>query len=306
MLIGLRESRGYEVMIAESGAWTHRETIVNGIRLHYVEAGAGPLVLLLHGFPEFWYSWRLQIPALAAAGYRVVAPDMRGYNLSEKPPGAPAYHIDHLVADTAALLRIFGGEAGGYLAGHDWGGLVAWHTASRHPELVRRLAILNAPHPSRFVQVLRASRGQKLKSSYVALFQLPWLPELLLTAFRAALVERALRNAIANKAAFTPDDARAYRRAITQPGAATAMLNYYRSRGRRVLLRRMQERPTPITMPTLLIWGVNDPALELANADRDALLRWVPDVQVDLVDAGHFVHLDRPEAVNEKIAAFLT
>src|SRR3712207_4298533 len=117
---------------------THREATLNGVRLHYVEAGDGPLVLLLHGFPEFWYSWRHQIPALAAAGFHVVAPDLRGYNVSEKPAGIMAYHIKHLVADVATLLRAFGGDDGGFLVGHDWGGLLAWHTAARQPELVQK------------------------------------------------------------------------------------------------------------------------------------------------------------------------
>ena len=284
--------------------WSHRETIINGIRLHYVEAGEGPPVVLLHGFPEFWYSWRFLIPALATAGFHVIAPDMRGYNLSETPQGVAAYHIDHLVADAAALLHTFGGAAGGYLAGHDWGGVVAWHTARRHPELVQKLVILNAPHPNRYLEVLRGSWAQKVKSNYVAFFQLPWLPELLLTAFRGALVARALRAGIRNQAHFTREDARAYREAITRPGAATAALNYYRNIGRRTIARGMRERSTAISVPTLLLWGQHDPALELANADRDALLRWVPNLEVDLIDAGHFVHIDRPEMVNARMISF--
>ena len=285
--------------------WAHQQAIVNGVRLHYVEAGEGPLVLLLHGFPEFWYSWRYQIPALAAAGFHVVAPDMRGYNLSEKPPGMRAYHIDNLVADTAALLRMFGGEDGGFLVGHDWGGLVAWHTAARCPELVRKLVILNVPHPNRYLEVMRTSSSQRLRSQYVTFFQLPFLPEWLLTRRKGALVEESMRASGMNQAHLTAEDARRYREAITRPGAATATVNYYRSMGWRTILAGMREDPRHIPMPTLLLWGVHDRALDIVNTDRDALQRWVPDVRIATFNASHFVHIDVPEEVNARMLDFL-
>src|SRR5207248_3278599 len=128
------------------GAWEHRYAVVNGVRLHYVEAGAGPLMVLLHGFPEFWYSWRHQIPALAAAGFRVIAPDLRGYNLSAKPPAVHSYRIEALVGDVAALIR-HAGERRAAVAGHDWGGVLAWYLPLYHPDVVDRLIVLNAPHP---------------------------------------------------------------------------------------------------------------------------------------------------------------
>ncbi len=289
----------------EQVVWVHRQAIVNGIRFHYVEAGDGPLILLLHGFPDFWRCWRHQIPALAEAGFHVVAPDMRGYNLSEKPVGVAAYHIDRLVADAVTLLRTFGGEAGGYLIGHDWGGIIGWYAASRHPELVQKLVVLNAPHPNRYLEVLRASRSQKLKSYYVALFQLPWLPERLFTAKRGVAVERVLRNSGVSAAYFTQEDAQAYRQAITQPGAVTAALNYYRAMVRRTLTQGMHEPPVSVQVSTLLLWGCDDIALEISNADRAALLRWVPDLRVELVEASHWVQLDRPALVSDKITAFL-
>src|SRR5690349_3758371 len=127
----------------------HREIIANGVRLHYVEVGQGPLVVLLHGFPEFWYSWRHQLPALASAGFRAVAPDMRGYNLSEKPPGISSYRIDKLVGDVVGLIQALG-EQRAVVVGHDWGGAVAWATALGRPEAVERLIVLNAPHPYAF------------------------------------------------------------------------------------------------------------------------------------------------------------
>lgn len=289
----------------QNAAWAHGDVIANGIRLHYVEAGRGPLVLLLHGFPDFWYSWRYQILALAAAGFHVVAPDMRGYNLSEKPPGVLAYHIKHLVADTAALLRHFGGERSGCLAGHDWGGLVAWHTAARRPELVQKLAILNAPHPARYLEVLREEPAQRPMSAYVALFQIPWLPELLLTAGAGAATARLMRASMTNPANFTAADARRYRQAITQPGAATAALNYYRAMYRRTLAHGLRERPNVIRAPVLVLWGLKDAALHPANIERESLLRYVPDLRVRTFEAGHFVQMDRPEEVNEELIGFL-
>src|SRR5947209_3152164 len=128
---------------------THREVAVNGVRLHYVEAGDGPPVVLLHGFPEFWYAWRHQLPALAAAGFRAVAPDLRGYNLSDKPPGVENYRVDRLTDDVAGLIRAIGATEAA-VVGHDWGGFLAWWVAQRFPGLVHRLAVLNAPHPAIF------------------------------------------------------------------------------------------------------------------------------------------------------------
>lgn len=297
------QNQAYGSPAGEHPVWTHHEVIVNGVRLHYVEAGAGPLVILLHGFPDFWYGWRYQIGALAAAGYRVIAPDMRGYNLSEKPSGVLAYHIRHLIDDVAGLLRMFGGEQGGSLAGHDWGGVVAWHTARRHPELVRKLAILNAPHPYRYLEVLREVPAQRRRSWYVAFFQLPWLPELLVPR-TAAQVERFFHSTGADPRYFTREDARRYVEALNQPGAKTAMVNYYRSMFRRTVASHVRELPHQLSMPVLLLWGKNDVALELANADPKKLRRWVPDLQVELLETSHWVQVDQPERVNELMLEF--
>jgi pimeloyl-ACP methyl ester carboxylesterase len=284
--------------------WKQGEVVVNGVRLHYVEAGEGPLVLLLHGFPSFWRCWRHQIPALAA-NYHVVAPDMRGYNLSEKPPGVDAYHVTHLVEDTTALLRHFGGEDGGVLVGHDWGGLVAWYTASRNPEEVKKLVILNAPHPNRYLEVARESRNQKLRSTYIGFFQLPWLSERWLTLGGGILVEQAIRAAGVNPSSFPAGEAKLLRQAVTRPGAATAMLNYYRSMARRTLRRGLKDEPLTVQVPTLLLWGVNDVALDNANADAEVLGQWVPDLRVEKLEASHWVHWDLPGVVNAKILGFL-
>ncbi|MFC7007869.1 alpha/beta fold hydrolase [Halalkalicoccus salilacus] len=175
-------------------AWSHHETIINGVRLHYVEAGEGPLVLLLHGFPEHWYAWREQIPALVDAGYRVVAPDMRGYNVSEKPHGVEAYRIGTLVEDVRALIEDRS-EEHATVVGHDWGGMIAWEIAARHPNVVDRLVAMNAPHPAVYRREIRSGRSdQRRRSWYVLFFQLPWLPEALFRTFGRRTIERLLRG----------------------------------------------------------------------------------------------------------------
>src|SRR3954451_16988189 len=156
-----------------------RDVTVNGVRLHYVETGEGPLVVLLHGFPEFWWTWRHQIPALAAAGFRVVALDMRGYAESGKPPRWQDYRMEILAADVARLIAALGEERA-HVVGHDWGAAVAWMVATLHPERVERLAILNVPHPARMERALRTSPRQLLHSWYMFFFQIPWLPERLM------------------------------------------------------------------------------------------------------------------------------
>jgi pimeloyl-ACP methyl ester carboxylesterase len=273
--------------------WTHRQAIVNGIRLHWVEQGGGPLVVLLHGFPEFWYSWRLQIPALATR-YRVVAPDLRGYNLSEKPP--KGYDLDTLTDDVLALVRELGQESA-VIAGHDWGGVLAWVFAMRFPEVTRRLVVMNAPHPARFAEELRRPR-QLLRSSYALFFQLPWLPELALGANRGYLIGRMLRQSAVVKEAFSDEDLERYRDAISQPGALTAALNYYRA-------ARFDRLPADQTVraPTLLLWGEHDQAL--GKELTVGLERWVPHLAVRYLDCGHWVQQERFEEVNRYLLEFL-
>ncbi|MBB5233831.1 alpha/beta fold hydrolase [Deinococcus budaensis] len=281
-----------------------RQLVVNGVRLHLVEAGPedGPLVLLLHGFPEFWRAWERQLGPLARAGFRVVAPDLRGYNLSEKPPGVDAYRVGALQEDVAALIRALG-HARARVVGHDWGGIVAWALALRQPEVVERLVILNAPHPAAFRRVARKP-AQWRRSWYIFFFQLPWLPERLLPSFG----RWALRGT--NPRAYTEEERRRYQEAWARPGAATAMINYYRAmlrpRG-----RRGPEAPTgagtppPIRVPTLVLWGERDVALlpELAGG----LERWVPGVQVvRFPGASHWVMRDEPVRVNNLLLKFLS
>ena len=217
---------------------------IGDVRLHYVEAGDGPLVVLLHGFPEFWYGWRLQIKPLAAAGFRVVAPDMRGYNLSSKPEGVHAYDTDKLTADIAGLIHERGAESA-LLAGHDWGGTVAWDTAMSHPEVVDRLAILNVAHPRQFLRGLHHP-GQLRKSWYVFFFDLPDLPEAVVHADHWHFFRHFLRDA---QPAYTPEEIERYIEAWSQPGAATGMRQLLPERGAAVAEARRSADPARSRRP---------------------------------------------------------
>jgi epoxide hydrolase 4 len=275
-----------------------------GLRLHYVEAGEGPLVVLLHGFPEFWYSWRRQLQPLAAAGFHVVAPDMRGYNLSDRPQGWRAYDMKFLAGDVAALIEHFGVERAD-VVGHDWGAAVAYGVAALHPESVRRLAILNVPHPARMLAGLKTLK-QLRKSWYMFFFQLPSIPERMLRRDRFSMLKRAMRADRAKfgkPAVFSDEVLERYVQSWSQPGALTAMLGYYRA-ALRQSPRRAGARMQPIDAPTLVIWGDHDTALGSELAEPEA--RWVKDVRVvHLPEATHWVQHDEPERVNELLLEFL-
>jgi pimeloyl-ACP methyl ester carboxylesterase len=270
------------------------------VRLHYVEAGEGPLVVLLHGFPEFWFSWRFQIPALAASGFRVVAPDMRGYNLSSRPSGVRAYDTGHLAGDIRDLIRERGAESA-LLVGHDWGAAVAWATAMNHPEVVSRLAILNVPHPRRLLHALRGPR-QLFKSWYIFFFQLPWLPEQVVRAGRWRFFRYGFEHD-ARSRAFTPQDIDRYVEAWSQPGASTATINYYRAVFRQSP-KRTEARIRPVRARTLVIWGDRDRYLGAELADPDPVD--VPNLErvVHLPAASHWVHHDEPEQVTQLLLEF--
>ena len=263
------------------------------LKLHYVEAGDGPLIVLLHGFPEFWYGWRLQIAPLVAAGYQVVAPDLRGYNLSSKPDGVGAYGADDLAADVRGLIEERGAESA-LVVGHDWGGTVGWTLAMRHPEVVDRLAILNAAHPRKLNEGLRHPTQLK-RSSYFFYFQLPKLPEHHVQAKDWKYFQDFLGDA---QPPYTPEEMERYVEAWSQPGAATAMINSYR-----FAVRHSGEIET-IAAPTLVIWGERDSYLGPTLAephDED-----VPNLdRVErLPDASHWVHHDEAERVNQLLIDF--
>jgi len=271
---------------------------VGDVRLHYVEAGDGPLVVLLHGFPEFWYGWRLQIAPLAAAGFRVVAPDMRGYNLSSCPDDVAAYGTDKLAADVRGLIHERGAESA-LLVGHDWGGTAAWATAMHYPEVVDRLAILSAAHPRKLSQGLHHPE-QLRRSWYFFFFALPDLPESVVRANDWHFFRHFLRDA---EPPYTPEEIERYVEAWSQPGAATGMIDYYRH-AVRLSPKSDEARLSPIKAPTLVIWGQKDRYLgpDLAEPDRDD----VPNLdRVErLPDASHWVHHDEAEHVNRLLIDF--
>ncbi|MGL4651864.1 MAG: alpha/beta fold hydrolase [Caldilineaceae bacterium] len=278
----------------------HEAIVTNGVALHVAQAGPtdGPLVLLLHGFPTFWYDWRHQIPALVAAGYRVWAPDQRGYNISDKPKSVRSYNLNTLADDVAGLIDAAGVEKATVI-GHDWGAGVAWWMAQRHPQRLHRVAILNVPHPSLLLRKIFTSLKQASRSTYAVYFQLPWLPEASMAAGNwSGLSDSVRRTAL--RGTFGDEEMEHYRTAWNQPGAMTAMLNWYRAAAR--YLPEVQARR--IRVPVMVIWGNRDFALErdlaqesLALCD-DGRLFWVQ-------EATHWVHLDVPGVVNRLLLDFL-
>ena len=286
-------------------ALKHGEAHVNGVRLHYVTQGEGPLLVLLHGFPEFWYSWRYQIPALARH-FTVVAPDMRGYNKSDKPAGVASYHVDRINEDVAGLVRAFREERA-VIVGHDMGGTVAWWFAANFPHMTERLVVLNCPHPAAFQKSLKENRRQLLRSWYMFYFQIPWLPELSIRLFRRRFLEMMFRNTAMRKESFPDEELRVYAEAMEIPGSVRAAVNYYRAGGRHVL-RTGPLNPTlprAISSPTLLIWGEEDAFLgkELTYGMDEYMsgrfeIKYIP-------GQGHWVNQEKPELVNRYLLEFL-
>ena len=279
----------------------HQQITANGINLHVVQDGpsTGRLVILLHGFPEFWYGWRRQIPYLAAAGYRVWAPDQRGYNISDKPEGIAAYTLDELAADVIGLMDA-AGEEKAFVVGHDWGAAVAWWVAAKYPDRVARMVVINVPHGAVLTKQLRRNFTQMCKSWYMFFFQLPWLPESLARLKNWNMLAKSLKDS-SRRGTFTNNDLDIYRQAWSQPKANTAMLNWYRA--------AIQKPPTPpenlrITVPTLLIWGAQDkflgremaqPSIDLCDDGR----------LVFFEEATHWVQHEEADRVNELIDTFL-
>ena len=280
-----------------------RGITVNGVRLHCVLEGKGPLVLLLHGFPESAHAWRKQIPALADR-FRVVAPDLRGYAESERPPHVSDYRMPVLVADIVGLIEALGEERA-HIVGHDWGGAIAWAAAQTRPAIVDRLVVLNCPHPLPLQRALRSLSRQILRSWYVLFFQLPELPESILLRDGAAILERSLRGGAIRPDTFSEDDILEYRRALSIPGAATAALNYYRAAFRDALTGRTLDPSRIIQAPTLLIWAEDDFALgrELTD-DMEGL--FAREFRIEYVrNTSHWVMEERPEVVNRLLLDFL-
>jgi epoxide hydrolase 4 len=274
----------------------------NGIRLHVVQSGSryGSLVILLHGFPEFWYGWRNQILPLAEAGYRVWVPDQRGYNLSDKPKGISAYTFDELARDVVGLIDAAGVERC-YLAGHDWGAAVAWWVALNYPDRLHKLAILNVPHPAVMVRTLSRSLDQLRRSRYMFFFQIPFLPEAILRNNDCEYLVKALTFG-SKPGSFTQDDINLYQQAWWRRDALTSMLNWYRAAFQMPANLSCDPR---INTPTLILWGAQDFALSRTMA-KPSLDLCEEGKLVFFESASHWVQHDASESVNKHLLDFFT
>ena len=287
----------------------HEYADVNGVRLHYVTAGSGKLILFVHGFPEFWYAWKNQL-ADFGRDYQAVALDLRGYNLSSKPVEVEQYGIAYLVEDLRRLCRHLGHQKF-ILVGHDWGGVVAWATAILDPESVEKLVIINAPHPGIFRRELRENPVQQSASQYMLMFQSPQAEQILSANHYAVLVDIVLKPGL-EQGYFTEADREAYLEAWSQPGALTGGLNYYRAArigppGAESEAAGAGARDLPsleVKVPTLVIWGERDPFLLSGNLR--GLEQFVPRLTVERVpDGSHWVVHEKPALISATIREFL-
>lgn len=280
-----------------------RRVDANGLTFEVDECGTGSkFALLLHGFPESKFSWRYQIPLLVKLGYRVWAPNLRGYGKTSRPQGVMAYHIDRLVDDVAGLVHAAEAPET-LLVSHDWGSVISWQVAMRKTIPLERLVIMNVPHPACFVRELK-TWDQLKRSWYMFLFQLPFLPEQRLVANDAEVIARSFLSMAVDRSRFPKEVTDEYRRSAQEPGAAKAMVHYYRA-----LLRTKMSvslpKPGKVDAPTLMIWGASDQALSNATTDgtekyvRDLTLRMLPNVS-------HWVQQEAPEKVNAILEAWLT
>ncbi len=269
------------------------------VLLHAVTAGPkdGPVVVLLHGFPEFWYGWRRQIEPLAEAGFRVIVPDQRGYNLSSRPSGVAAYALTVLVSDVIAIADQLGQEKI-FLAGHDWGAAVAWSTALLHPQRIAKLVVLNVPHPSVMRKFLSTRPRQLLRSWYMFFFQLPWLPEAIFSAFNFRVGAQALLRS-SRPGTFTTGDLAKYRAAWSQPGALTGMINWYRA----LFRARVKFPDKTVRVPTRIFWGARD-AFLLAEMAHESLSYCTNAELFTFADATHWLQHEEATRVSELLVDF--
>jgi pimeloyl-ACP methyl ester carboxylesterase len=285
----------------------------SGIETEFIEAGdlrfevltcgdqkSDRLALLLHGFPEHAYSWRYQMPVLANLGYKVWAPNQRGYGNTTRPKERDAYRLDRLLEDVVALIDASGARTV-TLVSHDWGGIVGWFFALRQVRPLERFIVMNLPHPRRFADALK-HKSQRKRSRYAVFFQLPWLPEFLFRMRGAKMIGDAFYGMAVDKSRFPDEVLDVYRQAALEPGALTAMLNWYRAN----LFGGTFDVDFPVLeTPTLMVWGEEDAALGVEMTDctdelvRDFTLRRIPNVS-------HWVQQEAPEAVNEIVEAWLT
>ncbi len=284
--------------------WKHGFAKADEIRMHYVSQGEGKLLLLLHGFPDFWYLWRFQIPELAKH-FRVVAPDLRGYNETDKPEGIDKYRLHLLAGDILGLIHALGEERA-IIVGHDWGGVVAWSLAAFNPEATEKLVILNAPHSSAYAIKIKSSLRQLQKSWYVFFFQTADIPEEVLSRNNYSFLKSMLRSSFVKRDVLTDEDLKIYAKVWSKPGALTSAINYYRANMNPAILFSERTITFPkIRSPTLVIWGEKDAALSKdLIADTDEFVEASFSIRY-LPNCGHWVQLEEPELVNKYICEFL-
>lgn len=287
----MTEPPATDASLLDAPGVTSDSQTVNGVELHVVTAGDedDPLVVLLHGFPEFWYGWHRAIEPLVDAGYRVLIPDQRGYNRSEKPRGTRPYRISELSKDVVELIRSTGRDTA-HVVGHDWGGVVAWDVALRHPAVVDTLTVVNIPHPTVFQETLTSNPRQTLKSWYMFFFQLPRIPEWVQR--RGNFQQLVDGFDTARDGAFTDRDIARYRAAWNRERGLTGMINWYRA-----MFRHSEDPPTEqVEAPTLVIWGEQDTYLLTEMAPRS--LEYCDDGRLErIADGTHWVHHEYPERV---------
>lgn len=269
------------------------------VTLHAICAGRseGPVVVLLHGFPEFWYGWHRQVEPLAAAGFRVIVPDQRGYNLSSKPRGVASYALRELVSDVITIADQLGQQKI-FLAGHDWGAALAWSTALLHPERVAKLAVLNVPHPSVMRRYVYTRLPQTLRSWYIFFFQIPRLPETFLSAFNFRMAAKALQGS-SRPGTFSAEDLAQFRAAWSQPGALTAMINWYRA----AIRYRIPFPNRTVRVPTRILWGERDKFL-MAEMAHESLRYCANGELFTFADASHWLQHEQPERVSQLLVEF--
>lgn len=289
-------------MAVQCLTWQHQYIETNDIRLHFVTQGEGELVILLHGFLEFWYSWRRQIPNLSRH-FKVVVPDLRGYNDSDKPK--TGYDLDTLTRDIQGLIKNLGYQKA-YLVGHDFGGTLAWNMAQRFPDMVHRLAVLNAPHPRQFVQELASNMDQLRRSWYLLACQLPGLPEWVIRQNLHRIVKALFQDQSVRKGAFTATDAEIYQAALEKPGVIAAALSAYRQLfAPPSLFRLIGRSPDPVQMPTLILWSEEDSLLSHDLVRGFETLVSAP-LELKLVPhCGHWIQQEAPQTVNRELLHFL-
>ncbi|NEN90048.1 MAG: alpha/beta hydrolase [Okeania sp. SIO3H1] len=282
--------------------WQHFFVDTNNVRLHYVTQGEGELVILLHGFPEFWYSWRYQIPALARH-YKVVVPDLRGYNDSEKPDNG--YDLDTLAADIRGLIERLG-YVRAHIVGHDWGGAIAWHLAQKFPQCLNRLAILNAAHPQKLIQEITGNIDQLWRSWYILAFQVPGIPEWLIQQNLREFIKGVFQGQAIRKSVFSAEITQIYQAALEKPGALVSAINHYRQfLLPQNWLKNFNPKPSLITAPTLILWGKEDSFLSQKLTEGLDKLIAAPFWLKVIPECGHWIQQEVPHTVNRELLDFL-